>query len=66
MEPGVFIVRLLIWIPVGILLGRKRTIGAGWGAVLCSVLGLIGLIIVLCCKKKDTPTFTDMSKGGAQ
>lgn len=36
------------------LLGRNRKIGYGWSFVLCLVLSpLIGLIIILCSKKKD-------------
>lgn len=65
-QAAVFIIRLIIWIPVGAMVGKNRKIGSGWGAVLCALLGLIGLIIVLCSKKNDTPTFTDMSNGGEQ
>ena len=36
------------------LLGRNRKIGYGWSLVLCLFLSpLIGLIIILCSKKKD-------------
>jgi type IV secretory pathway component VirB8 len=36
------------------MLGKKRNIGYGWSFVFCFLLGpLIGLIIILCSKKKD-------------
>ena len=65
-QTAVFIIRLIIWIPIGILVGKNRKVGSGWGAGLCALLGLIGLIIVLCSKKNNTPTFTYMSKGENQ
>lgn len=34
-------------------IGNKRNIGGGWAAALVFFLGLIGIIIVLCSKKKD-------------
>ena len=36
------------------LLGKDRKIGYGWGFVLCLFLSpIIGLIIILCSKKKE-------------
>ncbi|MBP5515468.1 MAG: hypothetical protein J6X86_00830 [Bacteroidales bacterium] len=65
-QAAVFFIRLIIWIPIGILVGKNRKIGSEWGAVLCALLGLIGLLIVLCSKKNNTPTFTNMTKGSEQ
>jgi hypothetical protein len=40
------------------LLGRKRKIGYGWGFFFCLFLTpLVGLIIILCSKKKSTVEF---------
>ncbi|MCQ2053603.1 MAG: hypothetical protein MJZ03_06715 [archaeon] len=40
--------------------GKKRNIGGGWAATLVFFLGLIGMIIVWCSKKKDKSVeFTD-------
>lgn len=37
------------------LLGRNRTLGYGWSFVLCFFISpIIGLIIILCTKKKKT------------
>jgi hypothetical protein len=44
------------------LIGKKRKIGYGWGFVFCLVLSpLIGLIIILCSKKKGVE-FIDIKK----
>ena len=42
-------------------LGRKRKIGFGWAFAFAFVNVFLGLIIVLCSKKKDTE-FVDMDK----
>ena len=42
------------------LLGRNREIGYGWSFVLLLSTGLIGLIIILCSKKKDVD-FVDVN-----
>lgn len=57
-----FILILNILISLGIgYLGSNRKIGFGWAFAFSLVLGfLIGLIIVLCSKKKDTD-FVDMN-----
>ncbi|MCQ2296312.1 MAG: hypothetical protein MJZ45_02800 [Bacteroidales bacterium] len=34
-------------------IGEKREIGKTWGFVLVFLLGIIGMIIVLCSRKKD-------------
>lgn len=51
---------------IGYLIGRNRRIGGGWAFVLGAFLGLIGWIIAACSKKKDAPTFDDITKGGDQ
>lgn len=55
---------VLIWIVVSALialLGKNRKIGYGWSLVLCLFVSpLIGLIIILCSKKKDVE-FLDMN-----
>ncbi len=46
------------------LVGKKRSIGYGWTFVLCLCLSpLVGLIIALCTKKKDTD-FTEINNSG--
>ena len=53
METLVFLFLIVVCLLVS-LLGKKRTIGWGWSFVLCLFLSpIIGLIIILCCKKKD-------------
>lgn len=42
-------------------LGRKRKIGFGWAFAFALINPLLGLIIVLCSKKKDTE-FINMDK----
>lgn len=42
-------------------LGRKRKIGFGWAFVFGFINILLGLIVVLCSKKKDID-FVDMDK----
>lgn len=45
---------VILWSALFALLGRNRKIGYGWSFVLCLFLSpLIGLIIILCSKKKD-------------
>ena len=46
---------------IGLLIGKNRKIGGGWGFVLGFALGFIGWIIAACSKKNE-PEFTDMSK----
>ena len=53
---------LIIGGVVGALIGRNRKIGAGWGALLGAVLGLIGWIIALCSKKNTNVDYVDMTK----
>ena len=56
-----FLINILLSVGIG-KLGSKRKIGFGWAFVLSLVLGvLIGLIVVLCSKKKDTE-FIDMNE----
>ena len=42
-------------------LGRKRKIGFGWAFAFALINVILGLIVVLCSKKKDTE-FVDMDK----
>ena len=42
-------------------IGRKRKIGFGWAFAFALANVLLGLIVVLCSKKKDTE-FVDMDK----
>ncbi len=57
---GIMFINLLLSLGIGAL-GSNRKIGFGWAFVLSLFLGcLIGLIIVLCSKKKDTD-FVDMN-----
>ena len=45
------------------LLGQNRKIGFWWGFVLCLFLSsIVGLIIILCSKKKNTIDFVDVNK----
>ena len=45
------------------LLGKDRKIGDGWAFVLCLFLSpIIGLIIILCSKKKSAVDFIDVNK----
>lgn len=55
-----FIISLLLAYGVGCL-GKKRKIGFGWAFTFALVNVLLGLIIVLCSKKKDTE-FIDIDK----
>lgn len=49
------------------LLGQNRKIGYGWSFVLCLFLSpIIGLIIILCSKKKNTVDFINMDKNKLQ
>ena len=60
MEASIFI--LLAVSALVALLGINRKIGNGWSLVFCVFLSpLIGLIIILCSKKKDVE-FVDVTK----
>ncbi len=43
-------------------LGRNRRIGFGWAFAISLFNVLLGLIVVLCSKKKDAVDFVDMDK----
>lgn len=55
-----FLIAIALAYGVGCL-GRNRKIGFGWAFAFALVNVLLGLIIVLCSKKKDTE-FIDMDK----
>ncbi len=45
------------------LLGRERKIGYGWGFLLCLFLSpIIGVVIILCSKKKNSIQFIDTNE----
>lgn len=43
-------------------LGRNRRIGFGWAFAISLINVILGLIVVLCSKKKDTVDFIDVDK----
>lgn len=43
-------------------LGRNRRIGFGWAFAISLINVILGLIVVLCSKKKDTVDFIDVEK----
>lgn len=43
-------------------LGRNRRIGFGWAFAISLINVILGLIVVLCSKKKDTIDFIDVDK----
>lgn len=43
-------------------LGKKRVIGFGWAFALSFINLLLGLIAVLCSKRKDDVHFVDINK----
>ena len=57
------IVILVIISALVALLGKNRKIGYGWSFAACLFLSpLIGVIIILFSKKKDTVDFIDVNK----
>ena len=56
-----FIIAVALAFGVGCL-GRNRRIGFGWAFVISLFNVLLGLIVVLCSKKKDAVDFVDMDK----
>lgn len=59
---AIFIFLIAVALAYGVgCLGKSRKIGFGWAFVFALVNVLLGLIIVLCSKKKDT-VFFDMDK----
>lgn len=57
----VFVMALIVSLLFA-LIGRNRKIGFGWGLFFCLFLSpIIGLIIILCSKKKRTE-FIDVKK----
>lgn len=55
-----FIIALILAYGIGCL-GRKRKIGFGWAFFLSIINLFLGLIVVLCSKKKDIQ-FVDIEK----
>ena len=61
-EQTFFLLMNIIICAVVALLGKNRNIGYGWSFALCLVLSpIIGIIIILCSKKKDVE-FTEIDK----
>lgn len=56
-----FVIAIALAYGVGCL-GRKRRIGFGWAFVISLFNVVLGLIVVLCSKKKDEVDFVDMNK----
>lgn len=55
-----FIVRVIVAVLIA-QLGKKRKIGFGWSLALCFLSPLIGLIVILCSKKKAVE-FVDVNE----
>ena len=54
------VIALILALLVG-LLGRNRKIGFGWAFLIAVLNVFLGLIVVLCSKKKgDSPQFIDI------
>lgn len=63
---SVFFLVISISLAYGVgCLGRKRKIGFGWAFVFALINVFLGLIIVLCSKKKDV-NFVDIRKEGVE
>lgn len=61
------IVILIVIAALVALLGRNRKIGYGWSLFFCLLLSpLIGLIIILCSKKKQVEFVDVKQEGGVQ
>jgi hypothetical protein len=61
-DSGILILALIIALLIP-LLGVNRKIGYGWGLFFCLFLSpVIGLIIILCSKKKKSKEFVDINK----
>lgn len=56
-----FIIAVALAYGVGCL-GRNRRIGFGWAFAISLFNVILGLIVVLCSKKKDTVDFIDTDK----
>ncbi len=56
-----FIIAIALAFGVGCL-GRNRRIGFGWAFVISLFNVILGLIVVLCSKKKDSVVFVDSDK----
>ena len=56
-----FVIAVALAYGVGCL-GRNRRIGFGWAFVISLFNVLLGLIVVLCSKKKNAVDFIDMDK----
>lgn len=56
-----FIIAVALAYGVGCL-GRNRRIGFGWAFAISLFNVILGLIVVLCSKKKDAVDFVNMDK----
>ncbi len=66
MDAGALIAQLIGWIIICslvALIGKNRKIGYGMSLIACMFLSpIIGLIIILCSKKKDEANYIDAKK----
>lgn len=60
---GIFFLFIAVLLAYGVgCLGRKRRIGFGWAFFFALLNVFLGLIVVLCSKKKDSVEFVDIDK----
>jgi hypothetical protein len=50
------VVLFLVWISLGVQMGRKRSCGGLAGGFVCLFLGPIGLLVLLTSPKRDDQT----------
>lgn len=60
---GLVLIVIAVALAYGVgCLGRNRRIGFGWAFTISLFNVILGLIVVLCSKKKDSVEFVDMDK----
>lgn len=60
---GIFLLFVAVALAYGVgCMGRNRKIGFGWAFGLSLINLILGLIVVLCSKKKDSVDFVDIKK----
>jgi len=63
---GILLLVVAVALAYGVgCMGRNRKIGFGWAVFVALINVILGLIIVLCSKKKDV-SFVDMNKEDKQ